>query len=260
MIIPIYQVDAFTDHIFGGNQAAVCPLEKWLSKDTMQKIAMENNLSETAFFVPKDDYFEIRWFTPKVEINLAGHPTLATAWVIFNELNYAKNTIRFVSHLSGELLVEKKNDLITMDFPANKAKPISVPEYLIEGLGIKPLEVLKSRDLLIVYKNQAEIESINPDFGLLEKLDTFGIIVTALGDNCDFVSRFFAPRAGINEDPVTGSAHTILIPYWAEKLKKDKLSAIQVSERIGHISCEFHGDRVKIAGKAKLFLKGEIFI
>ena len=260
MTIPIYQVDAFSDHIFGGNPAAVCPLHFWLDTEVMQKIAMENNLSETAFFVPKDDYFEIRWFTPKVEINLAGHPTLATAWVIYNELNYTKDTIKFVSPLSGELIVEKKNDLITMNFPSNKAEPIPIPENLIEGLGLEPIEVLKSRDLLIVYKNQAEIESINPDFGLLEKLETFGIIITAPGDNCDFVSRFFAPRAGINEDPVTGSAHTILIPYWAEKLKKDKLSAIQVSDRKGHLSCEHHGNRVSIAGKAKLFMKGEIYI
>ena len=260
MIIPIYQVDAFTDHIFGGNQAAVCPLKEWLDSETMQKIAMENNLSETAFFVPKDDYFEIRWFTPKVEINLAGHPTLATAWVIFNELNYTKDKIKFVSPLSGELTIEKKKDLITMDFPTNKAELIPIPENLIKGLGKMPFEVLKSRDLLVVYENQKEIESIDPYFGLLEKIETFGIIVTAPGDNCDFVSRFFAPRAGINEDPVTGSAHTTLIPYWAEKLKKDKLSAIQLSERIGKLSCEYHGDRVKIAGKAKLFMKGEIYI
>jgi PhzF family phenazine biosynthesis protein len=260
MIIPIYQVDAFTDHIFGGNPAAVCPLQEWIEKDLMQKIAEENNLSETAFFVPKDDYFEIRWFTPKVEINLAGHPTLATAWVIFNELNYPKDEIKFNSPFSGELIIEKKDDLITMDFPSNKAEPISSPENLIKGLGKKPFKVLKSRDLLVVYKNQAEIKSIKPDFGLLEKIDTFGIIITAKGENCDFVSRFFAPRAGINEDPVTGSAHTTLIPYWAEKLKKDKLSAIQLSERIGKLSCEYHGDRVKIAGKAKLFMKGEIYI
>ncbi|NOQ26071.1 MAG: PhzF family phenazine biosynthesis isomerase [Bacteroidales bacterium] len=260
MTIPLYQVDAFSDHIFGGNQAAVCPLNYWIDTEIMQNIAMENNLSETAFFVPKDDYFEIRWFTPKVEINLAGHPTLATAWVIFNELNYTKDVIKFVSPLSGDLIVEKKNDLITMDFPAYKTEPIPITGEIIEGLGLEPLKVLKSRDLLIVYKDQTEIESINPDFGLLEKLETFGIIITAPGDNCDFVSRFFAPRAGINEDPVTGSAHTILIPYWAEKLKKDKLSAIQVSERKGHLSCEYHGERVKIAGKAKLFMKGEIYI
>ena len=260
MNIPIYQVDAFTDHVFGGNPAAICPLKEWLDTDLMQKIAMENNLSETAFFVPKDDYFEIRWFTPRVEINLAGHPTLATAWVIFNELNYIKDKIRFVSPLSGELIIERKNDTIIMDFPANKGIPIPIPENLTKGLGEMPQEVLKSRDLLVIYKNQKEIESIKPDFGILEKIETFGIIISAPGDNCDFVSRFFAPRAGINEDPVTGSAHTTLIPYWAEKLNKTKLSAIQLSERIGKLNCEYHGNRVKIAGTAKLFMKGEISI
>ena len=260
MNIPIYQVDAFTDHVFGGNQAAVCPLKEWLDTDLMQKIAMENNLSETAFFVPKDDYFEIRWFTPKVEINLAGHPTLATAWVIFNELNYTKDIIRFASHLSGELVIEKKDDLIIMDFPSNKAELIPIPENLTKGLGKMPQKVLKSRDLLVIYNNQNEIESIKPDFGILEKIEKFGIIISAPGDNCDFVSRFFAPRAGINEDPVTGSAHTTLIPYWAERLNQNKLSAIQLSERVGKLSCEYHGNRVKIAGTAQLFMKGEIFI
>ncbi len=256
----MYQVDAFTDHIFGGNPAAVCPLKEWLDTETMQKIAMENNLSETAFFVPKLDYFEIRWFTPKVEINLAGHPTLATSWVIFNELKYQKDRIKFISPLSGELNIEKKGDLIEMDFPTNKPEPISVPENVAKALGKEPVEVLNARDLLVVYKTQADIENIKPDFGMLEEIDTFGIIITAPGNDCDFVSRFFAPRAGINEDPVTGSAHTILIPYWAEKLGKNNLSAIQLSERIGKLGCEYHGDRVKISGTARLFMKGEIFI
>ncbi|MFC2151548.1 PhzF family phenazine biosynthesis protein [Bacteroidota bacterium] len=260
MKIPIYQVDAFTDHIFGGNPAAVCPLKEWLDTDTMQKIAEENNLSETAFYVPKNDFFEIRWFTPKVEINLAGHPTLATAWVIFNELNYSSNNIRFISPLSGELNIEKKDELITMDFPSNKPEPIKEPKFLVEALGKNPLEILNSRDLLVVYKNQQEIEAIKPDYGLLEKIDTFGIIITAPGEDSDFVSRFFAPRAGINEDPVTGSAHTILIPYWAEKLNKTRMSAIQLSERIGKLQCEYLGNRVKISGTAKLFIKGEIII
>lgn len=260
MNIPIFQVDAFTSHIFGGNPAAVCPLERWIETDLMQKIAAENNLSETAFFVRKDDCFEIRWFTPKVEINLAGHPTLATAWVIFNDLNYLKDKIRFHSPLSGELFIERKGDLIIMDFPSNKAILIATPENLVNGLKKKPVEVLKSRDLLVVYKNQQEIESINPDFGVLQKVDTFGIIITAPGDNCDFVSRFFAPRAGINEDPVTGSAHTILIPYWAEKLGKSSFSAIQLSERIGNLGCEYLNERVKISGTAKLFMKGKINI
>lgn len=260
MEIPIYQVDAFTDKVFGGNPAAVCPLKEWIDIDLMQKIALENNLSETAFFVPKDDYFEIRWFTPKVEINLAGHPTLATAWVIFNELNYQKKAIRFVSPLSGELLIERKDDLICMNFPAYKPILVTTDKLLSKALGKEPLEVLKARDLLVIYKNQSDIEKITPDFGLLAKLDTFGIIISAPGKNADFVSRFFAPRAGINEDPVTGSAHTILIPYWAEKLNKTKLNAIQLSERIGKLQCEYLGDRVEISGNAKLFMKGKIFI
>jgi PhzF family phenazine biosynthesis protein len=226
----------------------------------MQKIAMENNLSETAFFVPKDETFEIRWFTPKVEINLAGHPTLATAWVIYNELKYKKPVIRFKSPFSGELIIEKDNDLLIMNFPSNEGKEIPAPHYLIDGLGVKPIEVLKSRDILVIYENQQDIENIKPNFGILEKVETFGIIISAKGKDCDFVSRFFAPRAGINEDPVTGSAHTTLIPYWATKLNKNKLEATQLSERKGKLICEYLGKRVKIAGSAKLFMKGEIFI
>ncbi|MDK2978253.1 MAG: hypothetical protein PWP52_967 [Bacteroidales bacterium] len=259
MKIPIYQVDAFTSEVFGGNPAAVCPLTKWPDKDIMQKIAMENNLSETAFFVPKDETFEIRWFTPKVEINLAGHPTLAAAWVIFNELTYQKPVIRFKSP-SGELIIEKDQGLLIMDFPSNEGKVIPAPEYLMDGLGAEPLEVLQSRDLLVLFKNQQEVEKIKPNFGILEKVETFGIIISAKGEDCDFVSRFFAPRAGINEDPVTGSAHTTLIPYWAKKLNKKKLEATQLSKRKGKLTCEYHGERVKIAGTAKLFMKGEIFI
>lgn len=260
MNIPLYQVDAFTDQVFGGNPAAVCPLKEWIDSDTMQKIAQENNLSETAFFVQKDDAFEIRWFTPKVEINLAGHPTLATAWVIYNELNHQNDKIRFVSPLSGELLIERKDQLICMNFPANKAIPIPTDQLLTEALGKEPSEVLKSRDLLVIYKNQSDIEKITPDFALLAKLETFGIIISAPGETADFVSRFFAPRAGVNEDPVTGSAHTTLIPYWAEKLNKTKLNAIQISERTGKLQCEYLGNRVKISGEAKLFMKGEIIL
>ena len=260
MKTPIYQVDAFTNQVFGGNPAAVCPLKEWINAELMQKIASENNLSETAFFVPKNDYFEIRWFTPKVEINLAGHPTLATAWVIYNELNYKQDKIKFVSPLSRELNIVRNNDLIEMDFPSNKAEKIEIPDKLTEALGKKPSEVLKSRDLLTIYDNQCDIEQLNPDFRLLSQIDTFGFIVSAPGKNFDFVSRFFAPRAGINEDPVTGSAHTTLIPYWAERLNKNKLSAIQLSERIGKLQCEYLGDRVKIAGTAKLFMKGEIIL
>lgn len=260
MNIPIYQVDAFTDYIFGGNPAAVCPLEKWLDPDLMQKIAEENNLSETAFFVKNGYMFDIRWFTPKREINLAGHPTLATAWVIFNELNYSGNEIIFNSHLSGKLTVTKNNDLLTMDFPSNKASKTELFDELSAALGKTPKELLIARDYLAVYENQEEILGLYPNFNLLSKIDAHGFIVTAPGAESDFVSRFFAPYVGINEDPVTGSAHTTLIPYWAERLNKNTLSSIQVSERIGKLQCEYCGDRVKIAGTAKLFMKGEIIM
>jgi PhzF family phenazine biosynthesis protein len=260
MKIPIYQVDAFTDHIFGGNPAAVCPLQKWIEPSLMQKIAEENNLSETAFFVPKDDYFEIRWFTPKLEINLAGHPTLAASWVIFNELNYQKEEIIFQSHTSGKLRVTKKDNLLTLDFPSNKPGKVEIFNELTEALGREPKELYKARDYLAVFASQNDIISLDPNFNLLGKIDAHGFIVTAPGKESDFVSRFFAPYVGINEDPVTGSAHTQLIPFWAERLNKNELSAIQLSERIGKLQCEFHGERVKIAGTAKLFMKGEIII
>jgi PhzF family phenazine biosynthesis protein len=259
MKIPIYQVDAFTNKIFGGNPAAVCPLERWIPDDTLQAIAMENNLSETAFFVRKGTIFEIRWFTPTVEVNLCGHATLASAHVIFNHLGYTKPQITFQSK-SGELRVKKRSDLLLMDFPAFNPAPVDPPADLIEGLGQKPLEVLKGRDFFAMYDSEAEIRSLNPDFAMLKKLDCLGIIVTAKGDDCDFVSRFFAPRVGINEDPVTGSAHTLLIPFWAKRLNKNVLHAFQVSKRQGELFCEYLRDRVHIGGQAVTFLKGTIDI
>ena len=257
MKIPLYQVDAFTDKVFGGNPAAVCPLESWLDKSLMQNIAAENNLSETAFYVKKGEQFEIRWFTPKLEIDLAGHPTLATAHVIFNHTDYNKNEITFVSS-GGELIVTKSNDLLLMNFPARPPEPVMTPDSLVKGLGLKPLEVLKSRDYLVLYPSEENILSIKPKFDALAELDCLGIIITARGNQSDFVSRFFAPRAGINEDPVTGSAHTTLIPFWAEKLDKKSLHAFQLSERKGELFCEYLGDRVKIGGYAVTYLKGEV--
>jgi len=257
MKIPIYQVDAFTEKLFRGNPAAVCPLEKWLDEDLMQSIAAENNLSETAFYVRRGNGFEIRWFTPKVEIDLAGHPTLATAHVIFNHRGYNGDEITFFSK-RGELKVTKMNDMIQLDFPAAEPKKVSPPEALINGLGKTPKEVLKSRDYLAVFDSEKEVLSLKPDFPTLSKLDCLGIIATANGERSDFVSRFFAPNAGINEDPVTGSAHTLLIPFWAKQLKKNKLHALQVSERGGELFCEFNGDRVYIGGKAVTYLIGEI--
>jgi PhzF family phenazine biosynthesis protein len=228
MKIPIYQVDAFTDKIFGGNPAAVCPLEKWIPAAAMQAIAMENNLSETAFFVRKGRVFKIRWFTPAIEVDLCGHATLASAHVIFKHLGYAEPQIAFLSK-SGELKASLKKDLIYLDFPAYDLIPVgSPPAALLKGLGKKPKEVLKGRDYLAVFKTEADILALQPDFAELNKLDCLGIIATAEGDESDFVSRFFAPRAGILEDPVTGSAHTLLIPFWAKRLHKKKLYAFQL--------------------------------
>lgn len=260
MKITLYQVDAFTEKLFGGNAAAVCPMEKWIDTDLMQKIALENNLSETAFFVPKGDLFELRWFTPKLEINLAGHPTLATAHVIFEHLGYKKEIINFKTVKSGMLTAEKKDGVIRLDFPGYDMEKITPPKSLLDGLGNAPQEVLLGRDYFAVYKTEKEILALEPDFRELAKLDCLGIIVTAPGDKSDFVSRFFAPRAGINEDPVTGSAHTLLIPYWAKRLNKNKLHAYQVSERRGELFCEYHGERVIMGGRAVTFMQGEISI
>ncbi len=260
MKIKIYQVDAFTSKVFKGNSAAVCPLDKWIDEDLMQKIAMENNLAETAFYVKKNDIFEIRWFTPKAEIDLAGHPTLATSFVIFEILQYDRNEIHFHSMHSGDLFVRKENDLFVMNFPSRKPERIESFEKLDKGLKIKPLEVLKSRDILAIFKNEQEILAVQPDFSILAECSTHGVIISARGNNCDFVSRFFAPKLGINEDPVTGSAHATLIPYWAEKLNKNELHAFQLSERTGELFCKNLGDRVEIAGKAVLFMEGEIIL
>jgi PhzF family phenazine biosynthesis protein len=259
MRIPFYQVDAFTDKVFGGNQAAVCPLESWLDTALMQNIAAENNLSETAFYVKKGNQFEIRWFTPKLEIDLAGHPTLATAHVIFNHTDYNKDKITFLS-TSGELVVTKSDNLLQMNFPARPPEAVDAPEELVKGLGLEPLEVLKSRDYLALYPSEKDIRSIKPKFDVLAEVDCLGMIITAKGDQSDFVSRFFAPRAGINEDPVTGSAHSTLIPFWAKKLDKKDLHAFQLSERKGELFCEYLGDRVIIGGYAVTCIKGEFFL
>jgi PhzF family phenazine biosynthesis protein len=259
MKILMYQVDAFTDKLFGGNPAAVCPLTEWLPDDLMQKIAEENNLSETAFFVNDGDAFRIRWFTPKIEIELAGHPTLATAHVIFNHLDYARDQIPFVCK-SGELIATRKDDLIQLDFPAYNAVPAEPPEALTAGLGRTPREVLLGRDYIALFDTEDDILALQPDFARLSALDCLGIIVTAPGKECDFVSRFFAPRAGINEDPVTGSAHTLLIPLWAKRLGKNNLHAWQVSKRRGELFCEYRGDRVIIGGRAVTFLEATVTI
>lgn len=262
MQLPIYQVDAFTEKLFGGNPAAVVPLKTWLSDELMQKIAFENNLSETAFFVPNATGFDIRWFTPTVEVNLCGHATLATAFVIFNVLKYPNDVILFGSK-SGVLKVRKEDKWLELDFPAQETKAAEAPEGLIESIGKKPKEIYRaSDDYMLVYGSQKDIEELKPDFGALKHIKARGIIVTAKAksNKIDFVSRFFGPGSGIDEDPVTGSAHTKLVPYWAKNLNKTELIAEQISSRKGFLKCKLAGDRVLMAGKGKLFLKGKISV
>ena len=259
MEIKIFQVDAFASEVFGGNPAAVCPLEKWITDELMQKIAGENNLSETAFFIRNGDEFEIRWFTPASEVDLCGHATLASAHVIFHHLDYDKDIILFSSK-SGRLPVSREGEVITLDFPT--AEYHAVKEYgkLSRALCKEPLEVYEGKKLLALYENENDIIQMNPDFELLKELDAEGVIITSKGEIVDFVSRFFAPKIGINEDPVTGAAHTMLIPFWAQKYNKNNLTALQLSERKGELICKLAGNRVKISGKAITYLNGKIIL
>ena len=261
MKIPIYQVDAFTNERFKGNPAAVCPLTVWLPDDVMQNIAAENNLAETAFIVPVGDEYEIRWFTPTVEVDLCGHATLASAFVLFHELGFAKDQINFLSPRSGPLSVKRNGVVLSLNFPVDQLIEIPVQAEHCVGLSQKPRAVFKGKtDYLFVYDSEAEILSLQPDFEALKKHPVRGIIVTAPGETTDFVSRFFGPACGVNEDPVTGSAHTTLTPYWASVLAKSSLSARQLSHRTGELTCTLLGDRVEIAGEAVLYLRGEIEI
>lgn len=260
MTIPIYQVDAFTDKLFGGNPAAICPLGEWLPAPEMQKIAAENNLAETAFFIPQGKDYELRWFTPEVEIDLCGHATLATAHILFTILDYQDDIIHFHTLKAGTLKVHRDADIYTLDFPARLPEASDVPAGLKEAVGGNPVEILRSRDYFLVYENESEVKALSPDFFALSKIESVGFIATSPGDNCDFVSRFFAPGSGINEDPVTGSAHCSLIPYWSKRLGKNNLHAFQVSSRIGELRCELKNARVFMSGKAVTYLRGEIFI
>ncbi len=256
----IYVVDAFTSRLFGGNPAAVCPLENWLEESLMQKIAAENNLSETAFFVKNKDRYHIRWFTPAEEVDLCGHATLASSFVYFNFINPGAARIVFDSQ-SGELIVDKEGDVLSLNFPSQKPVPVDNPEKnLIDAFDVKPVEVLMGTKRFLVYEKEETIRNMKPDMSLLKQLRGDGVIITAPGKEVDFVSRFFAPNIGIDEDPVTGSAHTHLIPYWSEKLGKKKMTALQVSSRVGELECEDLGERVKISGKAVLYSQGKIFI
>jgi PhzF family phenazine biosynthesis protein len=262
MELALYQIDAFASEVFKGNPAAVCPLEDFLSEPLMQAIAAENNLSETAFFVAKDHHYAIRWFTPISEIKLCGHATLASAFVIFNYLDSTASSLTFDSQ-SGPLYVKKlANGSIQLDFPAKAIEQVQPAADLIDALGIAPQEVYRSaQDYLVIYKNKEQILSVRPDLNKLINIDLRGVIVSSQAkdsDNCDFVSRFFAPKCGFLEDPVTGSAHCILTPYWSAKLGKNSLKAKQLSKRGGELLCELAADRVLIAGNAVLYMKGVI--
>lgn len=261
MRLPVYQIDAFADAVFRGNPAAVMPLDKWLPDDVMQSIAMENNLAETAFFVPEGDGFRLRWFTPAVEIDLCGHATLASAWVLFNRLDYRRPAIGFHTR-SGILTVTQQGESgrLELDFPARVPQPATPCAGLVEAIGAAPREILAGRDYLLVYDDAAAVRALKPDMAGLMSLDKFAVIVTAPGDRpgVDCVSRFFAPAAGIPEDPVTGSAHCTIVPYWARRLGKTDITAYQASARGGTLYCRLDGERVRMAGMAVPFLEGTI--
>ena len=256
----IYQVDAFADSLFAGNPAAVCVLDEWMSEETMQSIAMENNLAETAFIVKETPGYHIRWFTPETEVALCGHATMAAAFVLYRYYDFQEDTIPFYSEKSGPLPVEKGQDgILTLDFPADIAVETPPVTLLIEAMGKTPGICLKGRtDYLLIYRAERDIRSLNPNLFLLNQVEARGIIASAPGDEVDFVSRFFAPQSGVGEDPVTGSAHTTLTPYWAKILGKNNLEAQQLSKRGGSLSCELRGDRVRISGRVVPYLTGKI--
>ena len=258
MNLPYYEVLAFTDQFFAGNPAGVCLLNDWLPDDLMQKLATENNLAETAFLVDRNQHYELRWMTPAIEIDLCGHATLGSAHVIFNHLGRKGDSLLFQSR-SGELRVDRNGDRLVLDFPSQLAKKSERVPKLEEALRASPGELLRGgRDYFAVFENETQIASINPDFEILMQLDALGVVVTAPGDNCDFVSRYFAPRAGIPEDPVTGSTHCVLIPYWAKRLGKRELHARQLSKRGGELFCEDRENRVGIGGYAVTYLEGHL--
>ena len=260
MKLPIYQVDAFASAVFGGNPAAIVPLESWIGDRAMQSIAEENNLAETAFFVAEGDDFRLRWFTPVCEVDLCGHATLATGWLLLNRLQPWRDKVTFHT-LSGPLTVAREGDLLAMDLPARPAAPAVAPSELIAAMGAKPREVLKARDFLLVYERAEDVRRLKPDMSALAKVDTFAVCATALGDGGhDFISRFFAPRQGITEDPVTGSAHCTLVPYWAARLGKKRLNAFQASARGGELVCVLDGERIRLIGSCAMYLEGTIHL
>ncbi len=261
MTYTIYQVDAFADKLFAGNPAAVIPLESWPDIDLMQQIAMENNLAETAFFVKEGDAYALRWFTPEYEIDLCGHATLASAHIIKTFLEPHVQTISFTTQKAGVLKTTAHNGVYTLDFPARMPVATETPENLLECLGVTAaIEVLRSRDYFVVLPNEDAVRNAEPDYEGLKKLDTIGVIVTAKGQSADVVSRCFYPGAGVPEDPVTGSAHCNIVPYWSGKLGTTKLYCKQLSPRGGDLHCELAGDRVLMSGTCVLYLKGEIYV
>jgi PhzF family phenazine biosynthesis protein len=262
MSLSIFHLNAFTTKAFAGNPAAVCPLAGWLDDGLLQAVAAENNLSETAFFVPRGEQYELRWFTPRSEVKLCGHATLASAFVILQILETKRDSVRFETRASGALTVTRDGDLLAMDFPALAPWACTdPPAALSEGLGKVPFEVVQIEDnYFAVFEKEEEVKSLRPDFRLLEELHPAGVAVTAPGKDCDFVSRYFAPSYGIPEDPVTGSTHCSLAPYWAKRLRKTKLHARQISERGGELWCEVRSERVILRGNAVLTLQGDLLI
>jgi PhzF family phenazine biosynthesis protein len=260
MKLKLYQIDAFTDKLFGGNPACVVPLDSWLPDDILLKIAKENAVSETAFFVDKGEKIHLRWFTPDIEMDLCGHATLASAHCLATLLHYKKDKIIFET-LSGDLMVKVGNGQYTLDFPSRMPVTENLPSIISASLNSQPKEVLKSRDYVLIYENETQVRNIEINRQVFDQinLNPGGVIVTAVGDHCDFVSRFFTPQASILEDPVTGSAHCSLIPFWAKRLNKKELYAQQVSERMGKLFCEDSGDRVLISGQAKTYSVGELW-
>ena len=253
--IPLYQLDAFTDRPFGGNPAAVCPLDAWLPDDVMQSIAAENNLSETAFYVPEGDGYRLRWFTPAVEVPLCGHATLATASLILDKLQPGRASVAFKT-LSGRLTVAREGELLVMDFPALPARETPLPDGFTDAIGVTPIKFLRAVKNMAVLKDEAAVRAVVPDFNYIKNMQGMGLIITAPGDDTDCASRYFAPHAGIDEDPVTGSAHCTIVPYWADRLGKSEIHARQVSKRSGDLYCRLAGERVFIGGMARLVVEG----
>jgi PhzF family phenazine biosynthesis protein len=259
MDIRFYHIDAFADRVFAGNPAGVCFLDGWTEDSILQAIAAENSVPETAFLVQAGDHYELRWFTPKVEIDLCGHGTLASAFAVFEYVKHEASRVDFQTK-SGRLTVERQGDLLMMDFPTRRPEPCQAPAHINKIMGILPSQTLRARDLLVVYESEDDIRRLEPDLDMVAALDCFGVIAAAPGKKSDFVSRFFAPGAGIPEDPVTGSAHCTLIPYWSERLGKKELHTFQLSKRGGELFCVDRGERVSIGGRAVAYLSGTIQI